>query len=146
MREIKFRAWDTMDKKWLRFSFGIDPDGTVRSRAHVTGGMKMGYVILCQFTGLLDKNGKEIFGGDIVRWTRKKWRCFGHPMNGKDLIEICEVYWREDKYGFWNDHRNEEGRVYCSGPLGFEDDRADINFIEVIGNIYESPELLKESK
>jgi len=63
MREIKFRAWDKEDKKWLSedcmpiVGFGED-------KILSFGGD--GYAIFEQYTGLKDKKGKEIYEGDIV--------------------------------------------------------------------------------
>jgi hypothetical protein len=71
-----------------------------------------------QFTGLLDKNGREIYEGDVVR-------CGGH-------VYICR----------WNPHRLEFAWYSQDGlyiyPIG--DMRTDL---EIIGNIYENPELLE---
>ena len=65
MREIKFRAWDK-DEKRMTTTFSVSSQGQVtftplgESTRYLTG------YILMQFTGLLDKNGKEIYEGDII--------------------------------------------------------------------------------
>jgi hypothetical protein len=61
MREIRFRAWDTELNDWADWQDNfIGQD----SRLHLKNGHA---VELEQFTGLLDKKGKEIYEGDIVR-------------------------------------------------------------------------------
>ncbi len=63
-REIKFRAWDTNDKKIIEW------DRLIQVCDNVGGGGKWAFknerLILQQFTGLTDKDGKEIYEGDII--------------------------------------------------------------------------------
>ena len=101
-REIKFRAWDTEYREW-REDFTIQADGKV----HDIDGNETGTIVLMQFTGLKDKNGKEIYEGDIV----------------KSADGVGEVKWRGGAWGYSNVMWNEK--------------------YEVIGNIYENPELLQ---
>lgn len=84
---------------------------------------------LTQFTGLLDKHGKEIYEGDIVKGSYEYQDCFC------DLIEEVKFF---DCYftpfGAW--FGDGSGTLYSSSinPENFE----------IIGNIYENPELLKD--
>lgn len=95
-----------------------------------------------QFTGLLDRNGKEIYEGDIVLWTRKKVHIEGRPL--QDFSDVCKIYYDEKKCAFYFRYEMDCGA--CCGILDFNDDRAEISYIEVIGNIYDNPEFLKGGK
>lgn len=85
-------------------------------------------VILMQSTGLKDKNGKEIFEGDIIK-------------NGQDVM--CMK--KHNTLGFYIE---EKGKVEfiadCADLEEFEEDAKEVaNNIEIIGNVYENPELLE---
>ena len=86
--------------------------------------------VLMQSTGLFDKNGKEIFEGDIVKVTDDDERTdFSDGGNGT----ICGL---DDLYMWYIDGQVQNGLF-------------DINqeyYIEVIGNVYENPELMKEAE
>ena len=78
-----------------------------------------------QFTGLKDKNGKEVYEGDIIRNINSQWK---KPING--VVE----------YGEFNCD-------CCAGVYGWYVEGGDIRKIEsceVIGNVFENPELVKE--
>lgn len=103
MREIKFRAWDG---KEMIESFDRTYDW--ENRENFT---------LMQFTGLKDKNGKEIYEGDIVQIS------VGRPgITEKKIAKIVE--WRNEISQFKPDFMRKGTAV-------------------IIGNIYQNPELLK---
>ena len=146
MREIKFRAWNNKSNE-----MGFDESmGDILCEKEYD----KPHLIIMQFTGLKDKNEKEIYEGDIVITTRVNWYCPGHPQNNTDIIDQVEIYWDEEKnemfsrtFDFERLKRNPNQRPYCSsGSLGngWNDERADENIWEVIGNIYENPELTKQ--
>lgn len=147
MREIKFRAWHKdQGKMYSATELGEDqltlmPDG--RGFANISGdkpslsridnGNKM---IPLQYTGLHDKNGTEVYEGDILKYTRYGWKQLGHPKHNTDLVTTYEVFWDSEYRAFRVTNKN------MTGSLLFDDSRATKNEIEVIGNIYENPELL----
>ena len=112
MRDIKFRAWDAIEKKmWNPI---VKPDGELMSSNGI-GGYVTHYQMprdpLMQYTGLLDKNGVEIFTGDIMKWNPVEW--------GGEFSEV--VTW---DYELFNARRL-DWKEWC----------------EVVGNIYANPEL-----
>ena len=137
MREIKFRAWDKIKKLMLNVDEITFPQGGIHwSDGSTTEGWVMvndGFkhklketVILMQYTGLKDKNGKEICEGDIALM-KNVVIDFGYP-------EVDFVY--EIKYvgsGFY----------LCNAGGGMESVDSKPKSYEIIGNIYENPELLK---
>lgn len=144
MRPIKFRAWNIKDKRMFQLdslvfdsysenligivelvNFGIgeiDGKDFLRKEKHQ---WKFSEVELMQFTGLLDKNGKEIFEGDIVRYDNEK---------------NCLVRWSEIQARFVMDKIN--GGKIIESFYNFNEVIA--QDLEIIGNIYENPELLTQ--
>lgn len=108
-REIKFRAWEFDERKmyynWpvLKFNgetmYPFHPDVDTDRE-------------LMQFTGLTDKNGKEIYEGDIVKTAPKVFHKVIFNRGEFQISMVSLAYKRESE-------------------------------VEVIGNIYENPELLK---
>lgn len=147
-REIKFRAWNKankfMDTVWL-----IDWEhGQLAHRAHSVSQLEN--CILMQYTGLKDKNGKEIYEGDIIKYSfrdvgdtnTRVLEIFNDSVNFK-MREIFRDYWLEKvdgvlelKHGHLTKYRDET--QYLMGISVPE-----IYSYEVIGNIYENPELLE---
>lgn len=126
MRVIKFRAWDVVGKFMLSATLeelcDIDNRRGVHFRADLKSSLKFDYIKVMQFTGLLDKNGKEIYEGDIVIS-----RGISGD-NGKE--EVCF----------------EGGAFLPFHGANCPDDDAMASESEVIGNIYENPELLEDLK
>ncbi len=92
---------------------------------------------LRQSTGLVDKNGKCIFQGDICSITEVGVTDMSDPDPFKRVIK-----WNDEKGGF--DHYRIDGKEGGSGWSFYQ--RPVGKYYEVIGNIYENPELLKVSK
>jgi uncharacterized phage protein (TIGR01671 family) len=119
MREIKFRGWHTSAQKMLY----EDRIGDVLCWKEQGQPLEV-----MQYTGLKDKNGKEIYEGDIIR--------IGHPYKGRTYTGeiVYERYFFTAK-DFYFTHHDNPGDPFES-----------LAYIEVIGNIYENPELLGEIK
>ena len=123
MREIKFRAWDTKAKqmhyepKEDGFLDGIHPTFVLHYRLFPPHDARFE---LMQFTGLKDKNGKEIYEGDVVNYDRES---FANGLTG--LVE-----WSGS--GFYI-------AKHIQLVTLVEKFNSDI---EIIGNIHENPELL----
>lgn len=123
MRKLKFRCWDTSQNK-LRY----DVTGFEHYNDNEMGGIFLNgdYFEIAtnptmQFTGILDKNGKEIYEGDII---------FNDMSENKTSVKWDETlasYTVIDEDSSW---------------LYFHEIFDDLNCYEIIGNIYENPTLL----
>lgn len=130
MREIKFRAWHSgmrriisaeelgADQMTILPSTGqfINVSGDFVSRSTI---YPLDKFVPMQYTGLKDKNGKEIYEGDVLMYTDA---CWANPKQ-------ATVVWDPDHAKFTLDAEYGWGMI-------FED-------IQVIGNIRENPEMLK---
>jgi uncharacterized phage protein (TIGR01671 family) len=123
-REIKFRAWDTEKVKMLYPDgiYGQEMGANTYSITCLIAGVMNGacdefqeQYILMQFTGRKDKNGKELYEGDIFRARHD----FGPGGFSERISSIPTKHNMNIQWQYWN-----------------------METIEVIGNIYENPELL----
>ena len=128
MREIKFRAWDDYRKAmsdevdiycetgiiWWVAQWRGEDGGKIEAFDSISKGNS-----LMQYTGLHDKNGKEIWEGDIF------------PHNGMNLVVKYEL---GAVVGHW----------FGSNEYIFFDHYANDDEVEIIGNIYENKELLND--
>lgn len=132
MREIKFRAWDKYGNKMrLVKSVNYADDGFAKTiLVHLVGGINGGYVHgesceLMQYTGLTDKNGKDVYEGDIL--TRVS------PFSGETYF--YKILWDGYNSRFIADGKRIRESVSGAIERGYEH----------AGNIYENPELLEGS-
>lgn len=119
MRPIKFRAWDKETNEMLDMVTVAcerkDPWPPLYIKDGIINGIDHQDYVLMQYTGLKDKNGKEIYEGDIVR-------CYGGAYwigiyEYDDVIEIKDI-------------RDLNDIMYSE-------------YVEILGNKYENPELME---
>lgn len=132
-RQIKFRVWDT------RFA---DPCMTYIEDLYW---FEEGYVhsfngddclVFQQFTGLTDKNGKEIYEGDFVNYVYKP----GDGYWSHDGIGL--ISWRSTGFHF----DSKQWVAYLTSCPGLFDNNNPNQLLEIVGNIFENPELLEKLK
>jgi uncharacterized phage protein (TIGR01671 family) len=125
MREIKFRAWDTKTKHMSHEQINpFDGDYLIEFE-HINLDRSSKDLIWMQYIGLKDKNGKEIYEGDIVNNVTYTFNGVVFFDNGSFWVRECLSHVDEGLY----DDREKETR--WSINLDWE----------VVGNIYETPEL-----
>jgi len=138
MREIKFRVWDKKKMHYLDDEYVSEGIYNSKNKEH----------ILMQFTGLKDKNGKEIYEGDVIKL---------HCSANENHVITATIEWYEELARFIPAIHNKKIKVvggasegkrvsmgemhsWCGAHYCFSISR----YLEVIGNIYENPELLKK--
>lgn len=167
-RDIKFRAWNNVDKRMIEWS-------TLDLLFH-TATINSKYYNVMQFTGLKDKNGVEIYEGDLLNifftsgdgeyihdcvyrvqigglgdaqfsFVDLLWSCHAHNQYPSSTT-LCSKYESLD-YEYEADEiklkvPDNWGENHLHGNRWKQNDKS--FYFEVIGNIYENPELLGETK
>lgn len=147
-RTIKFRGKEIKTGQWVyglytQGSF-IDPVNNTETVRHIIHSDMLYDVsenTVGQFTGLLDKNGKEIYEGDIVK--NKEIGSYGC-----EYIGVVKYYESDCKFGIdiTATYRFTKRLLFTEGECSFNDGHCTITYTNeyyVIGNIYDNPELLK---
>lgn len=141
MREIKFRAWVKPLMKmaevngWLKGTVFLSADSGEGSR-------DMTDIELMQFTGLKDKNGVEIYEGDIVKLLQRDWpsQLDSYPeLSHEQYLDMLalRLVVSFKRGSFVMAHSIDDEAYYQTFDYGGYKD-----IFEVVGNIYENPELL----
>lgn len=123
---FKFRAWDSKNKEMVYFDFDLlNDESRAFYKVSIEGSEKM------QSTGLKDKNGKEIYEGDIIQKDHSdqfyvvEYCLKGHNCGGFRLRNLEDNKWSDfDQESIW---------MPSDEPK---------NFDKIIGNIYENPKLI----
>ena len=137
MREIKFRAWDSRQKEMFNVDVLVISECTWSCPDHNTRGLSLAYqpnTPVMQFTGLQDRNGVDIYEGDVLEVELHKNRAFsdGKTDNFKLLIE-----WSRDGFHGRRIGSDTSYSVLFEGGAVVKK--------EVVGNRFEHPELLEAS-
>ena len=119
MSEFKFRAWDKFDRKFLSGGYDdvyLDLEGIIYK--YTRDGLEPASerFIIEQYTGLRDKNGREMYEGDIFNGLHDFGPAGAVPKSGTVRFDVEQGY----GWNYWY-----------------------IQTIEIIGNIHENPELLE---
>ena len=134
MREIKFKIWDS-DRHKMHDGIEI----TKECYCDIIADHSLNSLIWLEFTGLHDKNGKEIWEGDILKVESDMVGFMSGIPTGNKSVRFYTVVW-VDEYSHFTTKR-EDGCI--ENGFGLRKEHS-AKWFEVIGNIYENPELLKE--
>lgn len=124
MREIKFRIWCMTKKEWEKDLWWLGCEGNLYTPyRNQLKTLRKEHHILEQYTGLKDKNGVEIYEGDVIKYYQPYAKRTDTHIVKWDEIQAC--------FGMF-----EKDNKWCK-----ESDWIKIQEIEIIGNIHENPEL-----
>ena len=150
-REIKFRAWHKDEKLMCKatnineegaFLFGVKPGKEqviIEFKIVIPADDKGRFceyqkIELMQYTGLKDKNGKEIYEGDIVRFNEF------YEGDYKQRGGVAVIVWDEEGHSVCQVDKEDGEEFYICSTWDLSKNYGG----EIIGNIYENPELIKE--
>ncbi len=138
-RPLKFKVWDSVNQRWVREFDYISLDGEYIYNASFRNinNIEKRKLIVVQFTGIFDKDGKEIWQGDIRR------EEIEHDLGDdvyyyvcKWMPEICSFVWMDygDTVTDW------QKEIDIEWPCTVKKEES--HLYKICGNIFENPELL----
>lgn len=157
-REIKFRAWHKVQKRMFDV-YGFDKmnvyEDSIENQARLVHSIEN--CVLLEFTGLKDKNGKEVYEADIVKFV---YYPLGNNRDAYEYSHIKIVVFRSGQFGFITklqlntqlqpdkcySHQRNTREIYKTGDYFERDIDLEADRVEVIGSIYENPELMEDNK
>ena len=130
-RIIKFRVYDRLYKDWLaNDTFAVSDKGTESNQ---------GNFIIQQFTGLKDKNGKEIYEGDIVSIEdHYEIEFYGGEVENR----LGKIVYSDKNMAFIISFNLKSNKINEDNSLSY--DTLNMSSIKIKGNIFENPELLNK--
>jgi uncharacterized phage protein (TIGR01671 family) len=137
-REIKFRAWDRVEKEMVQVNIlnWLYPSGLEVNNSNVS----LPYTLM-QYTGLKDKNGVEVYEGDLLCIKTKAWNCEKEKDYWKNeivWIKCDDLTYTKAYFDLSAKEKWDNGWSYEDWDDKWENEEN----IEVIGNIYENPKLI----
>lgn len=143
MRELKFRVWDKLEERFITCDsyyqghYVLSLKGEFHNLQNGSGGKE--YVVQ-QYTDFKDKNGREIYEGDIVKYSRCHTESIeiSKGIFKSSLVEdgeyIGEILYFRPSFCWSYDHKRYDDIEELTGAS---------HRYEIIGNIFENPELLE---
>lgn len=138
MREIKFRAWDK-ENNIMEYNVNINQGKAVKEgKQWFNVDNTVFDSLIMQYTGLKDKNGKEIYEGDIVLYKHASYKDISRVLYYEEVGSFVMEAIKEDDNTSMARFKKGTIRGFVAGRVNGYD------YVKVIGNIYENPELLEE--
>lgn len=134
MREIKFRAFDKEGNNYSKWKPQmVYPENwkeAIETDTRFPHPYKSNRYEFMQFTGMKDSKDVEIYEDDVIRFLDGEITSTESGMDCDEYWEVGRVYWCDKKQGWDVTNRNDVDWIDCWSD------------VEIIGNIYENPELL----
>ncbi len=122
MRELKFRCWDKSQNKFIATGFHLIGETTLFDLLNSRKIEQLDNLVVQQYIGLKDKDGKDIYEGDVLHITDSK---------GKDYWYVIEFY----------EGKNTRKAYMLEGVPWYDDCLIYCKISKIIGNLSENPEM-----